>query len=99
MVEIKERSAAGSPSRSFWRHPMWAGVAALLLLPAVAMQFTEQVAWGPGDFVFAALLLGGAAATYQIVASGHSRRRRVIVGGLLLAAVAIIWAQAAVGIF
>ncbi|MGR3593056.1 MAG: hypothetical protein ACU0B9_07075 [Limimaricola soesokkakensis] len=99
MVEIKKRSAAGSPSGSFWRHPMWAGVVALLLLPAIAMQFTEQVAWGPGDFIFAALLLGGAAATYQLVASGHSTRRRVIVGGLLLAAVAIIWAQAAVGIF
>ncbi|MGR3498181.1 MAG: hypothetical protein ACU0E9_04705 [Limimaricola soesokkakensis] len=99
MVEIKKRPAGGSPSRSFWRHPIWAGVVAALLLPAVAMQFTEQVAWGPGDFVFAAILLGGAAATYQIVASGHSTRRRVIVGGMLLAAVAVVWAQAAVGIF
>ena len=99
MGEIKKRSTAGSLSRSFWRHPIWAGVAAFLLLPAIAMQFTEQVAWGPGDFVFAGLLLGGAAATYQVAASGHSTRRRVIVGGLLLAAVAVVWAQAAVGTF
>ncbi len=33
------------------------GTAVLLLVPAVAMQFTEEVAWGLGDFVAAAVLL------------------------------------------
>jgi hypothetical protein len=31
----------------------------ILLLPLVAMQFTDEVAWGVADFVFAGILLGG----------------------------------------
>jgi hypothetical protein len=31
----------------------------VLLLPLVAMQFTDEVDWGVADFVFAGLLLGG----------------------------------------
>ena len=37
--------------------------ALLLLVPAIAMQFTSEVAWGPGDFVVAAVLLFGAGVT------------------------------------
>lgn len=33
--------------------------AALLLLPAIAMLFTNEMSWGPGDFLAAALILGG----------------------------------------
>jgi hypothetical protein len=32
----------------------------ILLLPLVAMQITDEVDWGVGDFVFAGVLLGGA---------------------------------------
>jgi len=34
----------------------------LLLIPAVAMQFTSEVSWGPGDFLVAGTLLFGAGA-------------------------------------
>ena len=34
------------------------GTAVLLLVPLVAMQFTRQVDWGPGDFLAAGALLG-----------------------------------------
>ena len=33
--------------------------ALILLLPLVAMQFTDEVAWSVGDFVFAGVLLAG----------------------------------------
>jgi hypothetical protein len=35
----------------------WGGAVFLIILPAVAMQFTREVDWGPGDFIVAATLL------------------------------------------
>ena len=32
-----------------WRWLMWGGIAGLLALPAVAMQFTDEVRWGPSS--------------------------------------------------
>lgn len=48
--------------RGGWlRKAMWAGAAALLLLPAAAMQMSGEMSWTAFDFAFAAtLLLGGA---------------------------------------
>ena len=46
------------PKRNLWRIIGWGGAAALVMLPAVAMQFTSEVNWTPGDFGFAAMLLG-----------------------------------------
>ena len=31
--------------------------AAILMIPAIAMQFTSEFKWGPGDFVVAAIML------------------------------------------
>jgi hypothetical protein len=74
--------------------------AALLLVPAVAMQFTREVTWGPGDFVVAFLLLGGTGAAYVVLSSKLSRRvHRVLVGALLGLALLLIWAELAVGVF
>src|SRR3569623_2014811 len=39
-----------------WRLAGWGAVAALLLLPAVAMQFPRDVAWTANDFAFGAVL-------------------------------------------
>ena len=43
--------------------------ALLLLLPLVAMQFTDEVDWGVFDFVFAGVLLAGTAFLLQIAAA------------------------------
>ena len=43
---------------TMWRVALWGTVAALLTLPAVAMQFTHEVQWGPGDFLFACNFVG-----------------------------------------
>jgi hypothetical protein len=73
---------------------------ALLLLPAVAMQFTRQVQWGAGDFLAAGALLfltGGA----MVVASRAARSMPQRVGsvGLLALAALLVWAELAVGVF
>lgn len=73
---------------------------ALLLLPAVAMEFTSQVQWGAGDFLAAGslLFLTGAA---MVLASRVARSRLQRMGwvGLLALAFLVVWAELAVGVF
>jgi len=74
--------------------------ALLLLLPAVAMQFTSEVAWGPGDFVVAGVLLFGAGAL-MVLGLRHVTgigRQAVLVLGVALG-LALVWAELAVGLF
>ena len=96
MRVIRDGTTAGQTRRFV----MCAAIAGLLLLPLLAMQFTDEVAWTPADFVSAAALLGGAALIYEVAA----RRilvpgRRKIVGAAIITLLAVIWAQGAVGIF
>ena len=46
----------------------WSLAADLLLLPALAMVFTDEMNWGPSDFLAAALLLGTTGVVLEIVA-------------------------------
>ena len=41
------------------RIAVWAGAAIILLLPLVAMQFSNEMNWGLGDFAIAGVLLFG----------------------------------------
>ena len=36
----------------------WAFAAVLLLLPAIAMQFTSEIDWSPSDFIVMGALIG-----------------------------------------
>jgi hypothetical protein len=74
--------------------------ALLLLVPAIAMQFTSEVAWGPGDFVVAAVLLFGAGAL-AVLALSHVQGavRRAAVIGAIAVGLAVVWAELAVGLF
>lgn len=72
----------------------------LLLLPAVAMQFTAEVAWGPGDFIVAGSLLFGTGALAVLGLNhveGTGRRVGLIIG--LAVVLAVVWAELAVGLF
>lgn len=77
-----------------------AATCALLLLPAVAMQFTREVQWGPGDFLAAGglLFLTGAA---MVLAHrlARSRPQRVALVSALALALVLVWAELAVGVF
>ncbi len=72
----------------------------LLLVPALAMQFTSEVNWGPGDFVAGGVLLFGAGATTVLGLEQLSGTtpRVVLVAGVALG-LAIVWAELAVGLF
>jgi len=71
----------------------------LLLLPLLAMQFTDEVAWSLADFVVAGALLLGAGFTYELVArKGGHIAYRAAVGLALAAALLLVWMNLAVGI-
>jgi hypothetical protein len=82
-----------------WRIGGWGLVAALILSPAVAMQFTAEVDWTASDFVFAIVMLGGVGVAYELAvrATGDWAYRAgaavALAAGLLL-----LWANGAVGI-
>jgi hypothetical protein len=74
--------------------------AAILLVPAVAMQFTAEVNWGPMDFVIAGALVAGTGLAYELAVRRMRSSRWRTAGGLALAAaLLLVWAELAVGIF
>jgi hypothetical protein len=62
-------------SRSTYRSAVRVAVVttAVLLLPLVAMQFTEEVNWSLFDFVFGAALLGGTGLLLELAVRKPSR--------------------------
>ena len=72
----------------------------LLLIPLTAMQFTDEVRWGPEDFLVAGCLLLGTGIGMVLVAR-YTKRTGLRAGlmGALVLALAVVWAELAVGIF
>lgn len=65
----------------------------LLLIPLVAMQFTDEVAWTLSDFVVAGILLFGTGLTYKLVTRKSDETvYRVAVGLALATGFFLIWA-------
>ena len=86
--------------QSRWRAALWGGLALVLVLPLVAMQFTREVMWGPEDFLFAAILLTGLGLGMEsIFRLRLSPWARAAGATLILFAFMLIWAEAAVGLF
>ncbi|HEX8655429.1 MAG TPA: hypothetical protein VF693_09430 [Allosphingosinicella sp.] len=88
-----------SERRGFpWRLLGWGTAAALLLLPMVAMQFTDEVNWGPFDFVFAGVLFGSVGLAFELtVRTSDNKAFRGGVAVTLAAAFLTVWVNAAVG--
>ncbi|MFB0613401.1 hypothetical protein [Aurantiacibacter poecillastricola] len=83
-----------------WRPILWSMALAVLLVPAIAMQFTGEVAWGPGDFlVMAGLLLGLGAAIELAARLGISHMAKSAAAGFAVVVFLTVWAELAVGIF
>lgn len=75
-------------------------VAFLLLIPLIAMQFTDEVDWSLFDFIVAGILLLGTGLMCELVMRKVSNiRHRVIICLAILGALFLIWAELAVGIF
>ena len=49
---------------------LWGTAALMLLLPLLAMQFSDQWNWDPADFVLFGALLAGACGAYELAARG-----------------------------
>jgi hypothetical protein len=82
-----------------WRIAGWAVAALILLLPLVAMQFTDELVWGPADFAMAAALILGVGAAFELavrMTGNHAYRAAVAVA--LAASLLLIWINLAVGI-
>ena len=77
----------------------WSAAAALLLLPLVAMQFTDEVNWTASDFVFAAVLFGSVGGALELVVRRLGLlTNRLGAGVAILAAFLLIWVNGAVGL-
>jgi hypothetical protein len=73
--------------------------ALILLVPLLAMLFTDEVAWGVFDFVVAGVLLGGTGLIHQLAArKAGNTAYRAAVGVALAAAFMLLWLMGAVGI-
>lgn len=84
---------------SAWRAVGWGIAVALLLLPLIAMQFTDEVNWTVGDFAFAATMFAAVGGTLELtVRKTRSRAYRAGVAAALAAAFLLIWINGAVGI-
>jgi hypothetical protein len=72
---------------------------AILLVPLLAMQFTDEVAWGVVDFAVAGALLGGAGLVHQLaVSKAGTIAYRAAVAVALAAALILVWLVLAVGV-
>jgi hypothetical protein len=74
-------------------------VAAVLLVPFIAMRFTAEVLWDQTDFITMGSLLFGSASLCVMTMRRASRNRRALVLVTFLGAFLYIWAELAVGVF
>ncbi|WNG42472.1 hypothetical protein F0U61_44420 [Archangium violaceum] len=82
-----------------WRLAVWGTAALLLVLPLLAMQFTEEVAWGLSDFALFGAMLFVACGTYELAARMTGNKTyRAAVGVALAAAFILVWMNLAVGL-
>jgi hypothetical protein len=92
-------ATAHGNGRTPWRIAAWGGAAALWLLPAVAMQFTDEVTWTAFDFILFGAMLGSAAGAFELLIrmSGslfYRTAAAIAMGGAFL----LTWVNLAVGI-
>jgi hypothetical protein len=74
--------------------------AILLLIPFIAMQFTDEVDWKITDFATMGVLLFGSGLLCELVMrSVLSVINRIVICVAILLVVFLIWAELAVGLF
>lgn len=81
-----------------WRFAGWGTAALLLLVPLVAMQFTEEVNWTASDFAFAAGVFGSVGLGLELAVRNGNAAYRMAAGVALAVAFLLVWINGAVGI-
>lgn len=72
----------------------------LLLLPLIAMQFTNQVNWSSFDFLMWGVLLFATGGAIELgLRSVKTTKNRIVVVLTIVVVFLIVWAELAVGIF
>jgi hypothetical protein len=75
-------------------------VVILLLIPFLAMRFTNEVNWSPADFITAAVLLLGTGLTCEFVLrTVKTTGYRIAICAAILFALMLVWIELAVGLF
>jgi peptidoglycan/LPS O-acetylase OafA/YrhL len=75
-------------------------VISILLIPFIAMQFSEEVVWTTSDFIIMGILLLITGLGIDLVLRKFSStKNRLIISGIILAVFFLIWAELAVGVF
>ena len=75
-------------------------VAFLLLIPLIAMQFTNEVNWTLFDFIVAGVLLLGTGLIIDLVIrKTKNTKYRIAISVAVLIILLLLWAELAVGIF
>lgn len=96
---MKAKNAQTVTSRSYVMRPIIATVL-VLLIPLVAMQFSQEVQWELADFVIIGMLLFSAGLAYELIAIRlRNSSQRVIIGTVILLGAFYVWAELAVGVF
>ncbi len=68
----------------------------ILMIPLVAMQFTDEVVWHLGDFIVAGVLLSGAGVLYwQISRRLHKFSHKALAALTVLAVLLLVWGSLA----
>ena len=89
----------GGRRRSRWWIAPWAIAALLWLLPLIAMQFTDEVAWDETDFIVFGGMLFGACGAWELAArmTGNTAYRAAV-GVALASTFILVWMNLSVGI-
>lgn len=75
-------------------------VAILLLIPFIAMQFTNEVNWSVFDFLVMGVLLTGVGVLFDVVLRKvPNKNNRIAIITIIIIAFLLVWAELAVGIF
>ncbi|WP_091430106.1 hypothetical protein [Flavobacterium degerlachei] len=75
-------------------------VAIILLIPLIAMQFTNEVNWTLLDFVVAAVLLFSTGLMCELALRKiRKNKNRIVICIILFLTLLLIWAELAVGVF
>lgn len=72
----------------------------ILLIPLIAMQFTDEVNWGLFDFIIAAFMLFSTGIAIDFIIKKVKNSKMALLLSLIIFLILIlIWAELAVGIF
>ncbi|MBT8142026.1 MAG: hypothetical protein HKN88_09800 [Gammaproteobacteria bacterium] len=83
-----------------WRLIYWLIAAIILLIPLVAMQFTQEVNWAIMDFVVMGAMLLSLGIGFEALVRLSKNPKNQLIGAIVMIGVfLLIWLQGAVGIF